>query len=131
MVNANELKLNNWIKYADHKFWRKDVVGKLVQVDIDIFTEAERHPEWFDYCPLTSELLEQCGFTKGKYGEREQWLGPKITLVQPYNNSQLGVMKDMFGYVYEGETFHVRLDHLHTLQNLHQIITGTELNINL
>lgn len=79
---------------------------------------------------LTPDLLVQCGFEKGAYDGREQWLGPWIERHNPYTKNRLGIMKDMFGYVYEGETFKIRLDHFHVLMNLHYLHTGQELVIN-
>lgn len=80
---------------------------------------------------LTPSLLEKCGFEKGEYGDREQWLGPWIERHNPYTKNRFGIMKDIFGFVYEGETFSVRLPHLHILQNLYYFTCQEELTIQL
>lgn len=121
MINSIQLRLGNRVKYADHKVWRKSVIGTEAVVDLDIFIEACKHPDRFDPILLTPDVLETCRFEKECLKIGDQELQIKIN-----ENKYV-----LFGSesCTSGQCFIGNIKHLHQLQNLYFDLTGEELTI--
>lgn len=71
MINANELRIGNWVKYHDD-----DTLFKVVEIDtLGIRVENEEQNTWIEYdcfspIYLTPEILEKCGFISNPYQDR-------------------------------------------------------------
>lgn len=125
MIDVREMMLNNFVLY-DGKMAAISSVNKRGYVTLGIFGQtvpcADIHP-----VPLTTELLEKCGFELGTY-----------------NNSPCAANKDVFFSFHNkdadlnavtilGHTL-PRIftpKHLHQLQNLIYILSGNELNVEI
>jgi hypothetical protein len=127
-MNANELRLGNWLLFrnmiepdryvqVDNWFWRS--LFSLAKRDEQVQITAYYSP-----IPLTPEILERAGF------------------IQHHNNcyNDRLYIKGIFGdgpyewgfYPFGGRAMNSRpLAYLHQLQNLHFAITGEELIIKL
>ena len=124
-MQANELRIGNWVN---------DMVGtplKVVAITDDdrIIYSADGGNYLFEIkyakgIPLTSEILERCGFEKGCLVKElnNEWM-------IYYNNGMwLQVEKAEHPYICERkDLFHIK--YLHQLQNLYYALTGSELEI--
>lgn len=122
MIQANELRLNNWV----------NINGSNIQLNdtwfLYFFQEADGKGlnERFQPIPLTPEILEKCRFDELViYGDK----------VYRYRNleiikSNFGIDQD-FTMMDNIATFHPRIKFLHQLQNLYFALTETELEIKL
>jgi len=130
MINANELRIGNWISQN----------GKTFQVD-EIrhwyFSDAEP-------IPLTTEILEQCGFEKDKSNdvfEREVYSIQVSNNTSLYFDAHKDWMRDdkylewYLSHEWNNNNFKNEFrnapDYLHQLQNLYFALTGEELTIKL
>ncbi len=109
-MDAKELRVGNWIEeeYNNFRQWRLE--------DYSLY-HGEDYPEneisdKISPIPLTSEILEQCGFKKGSLGF---WMKGGVEY-NPNKHLLLG-----FGYC--------EVNHLHQLQNLFFALTGEELEL--
>lgn len=115
MINANELRIGNWVRLND----------ELIQItwrDIRYTSEVGSSLEGI---PLTPEVLEACGLPKNERGYF-CFPGGRYVIVQMSNAFTLfvdlmetrpDVMEMLAGFKY-----------LHQLQNLYFALTGQELN---
>ena len=112
MISAKELRIGNWVLFTDFPAYNNPVQlkeGYLKQQWLDSFAKP---------IPLTTEILERCGFDRNcilkisqrlniewSYG-KEVWLTKEGEVIYEFENTQ----------------------HLHQLQNLYFALTGEELN---
>ena len=127
MINANELRIGNWVNFRNRKITGKSLYPyQIVFTDFKdvILKDAEFvfKDERLEPIPLSPEILEQCGFElqEGqipfyKYGK----------LFMYFDGTSLSAN---FGHI---EQFDVEIFYLHQLQNLYFALTGTELAINI
>lgn len=137
MINANELRIGNWVT---DQFY--DSFKTMIQVDsqndkgINLIIEDDgRYPEiasrWIEPeykyeqlfgIPLTPEILEKCGFEKDYTGYR--------------HTSQFSIYITKDGYfmpawmdkaVWPYPLFDKKMEYLHQFQNLYHALTGEEL----
>lgn len=113
-INANELRLGNWVYYYD---------GNKIQVNIDVIRALITVPAYCDPIPLTPELLIACGFSKKSEVDSESWVKDDVLRfrleVSDYHANK---------FYYRKQT---AIQYLHQLQNLYFALTQTELTINL
>lgn len=120
MINANELRIGNWVWQED-----KDHFRRYFQIgsghDIE---EVEDYPEQCSPIPLTPDMLEKCGaeYTDDGYGGH-------LLPVSPSGSIRLRFDPD-WGYYWPPNTGNY-INHLHQLQNLVFALTGEELKVYL
>jgi hypothetical protein len=132
MIQANELRIGNWVAFTGGKEPRyckvvEIAARKLVVKDLglDLVMNIDSASVLPQAIPLTPEILEKAGFekTKGKEGI--------------YRNGHLqvymgdGAMAYIFHSDKVGYCFLRDLKYLHELQNLYAVIFSEELTINL
>ena len=123
-MNANELRINNWVSRTDGVQIQLSNIGrKGTNIGPDEFPV---YIEWhmFEPIPLTPEILEKCGFEKVKspYEEAETddfFLAP---LYFDMANTSIKI-----NGVYQKINYP---ESLHQLQNLYHALTGEELTYN-
>lgn len=118
-MNAQELRIGNWV-YNSHK--------EVTQISTLSKWKDIHDSSFFEPIPLTEEVLVNCGFSKGKYGEQEQWLSKENERHNPYTKFSIGLINSpIYGFLFQMDITTVALQSLHQLQNLYFILTGTEL----
>lgn len=144
MINAQDLRIGNWVKDRGEKLIRIDFFEHLEKnysckfgMNNDIVDEfGPLHPftEYTEYAipiPLTEEILLKCGFEKRKennfYIDEEKYHTISILKVNNQympsiksNHHEVGQMFSLYGIQY-----------LHQLQNLYFALTNKELEVNL
>lgn len=139
MIQAQELRIGNWVMDRGNKKWQIDcwessnkVAAKMPYLGDVIGMTMYGHPltedvEYLNPIPITPEILEKCGFVKdNSYGHP--------TFVEKYHvelNQHLSVT-----FIHnEWRVFDIapnlELNSLHQLQNLYFALTGEELTVNL
>lgn len=123
MIVANELRINNWVKYHDGTNIR--VTPEIISAQIHA-NKIKGHGSWIYSIRLTPEILEKCGFTtttQNNDGSFNMW----------------GRLIDASIDIEEGEVYKYRIYEklrtknilsVHQLQNLYFALTGEELQIN-
>lgn len=121
MLNANELRLGNWVSETNSK-------GKTfyVQINIDFLETLVVEPDVFDPVPLTPEILEKCGF---KPHDKFDYF--KNYLALGHKGSSNYVVAEFDRIDGQGHLLRRGISYLHQLQNLYFALTGQELPINL
>lgn len=135
MINANELRLGNWLKNNNAISEIFNPYHQVIGKDISDLCENPLHEAWqqIEPIPLTPEILEKAGFTKEDDG-----ISVYYRLV--INRTECISIEDDWsfglnaadelstqGYASNPEL----LKYVHQLQNLYFALTGTELEINL
>lgn len=120
MVNANELRLGN---YVDFQY------GEIITVDgidtIDVFNKQIGDiPLHSIYpIPLTEEILLKCGaIRENRHCDMQVYRIGKI---------EIGAIERADFYLKSCIDIDVPINHLHTFQNIYFALTGEELQINL
>lgn len=118
-MNAKTLSLGNWVQYGDEIFEITMISTCFVWNDEQAIAIEHLEP-----IPLTPEILKKAGFHNygSFYAIKKQYKPEKslfrLTIVDWEH--------------YDTYTFNnIHIQHLHTLQNLYFMATGTELNIEL
>ena len=121
MIQANELRIGNYIMYVEGE------VGKVVGINDHGYIAISCDREYFgqsdyDPIPITPEILEKCGYriSFGLYcngSHRMKTSSRGRFIFMPYGTSDINL--------------HIPIDYLHEFQNLYHAITGTELNVQL
>lgn len=134
MINANELRIGN--KVISNRYGLdengKPRIETVEMIDYDgINTEHYRDGcepnHTFDQLsgiPLTSEVLERCGFDKRESGYKK----PDYTGYD-WTNESMDIAINDDGLYYDTAYHIIELETLHQLQNLHFSLFGTELEI--
>ena len=153
MIDINELRIGNYLKYTDTKeigfvvsinYDDESMKDNFVGLDIRETFEGnnsliEGRISYFDPIPLTPELLEKCGFKYTSNHVYEYKDDENILFDEPtdWNNTKnypigiAGISTTIFGmYVTNGEVI-IRCLYLHQLQNMYYSITGEELEAKL
>jgi hypothetical protein len=110
MINANELRIGNWVKIGHHQTTVFHIIGD---------------EDFFEPIPLTPEILEKCGFKEMPSKGFNKVVRVRLKTIE------LSVFLN--GNIYlerQGEDILLPLKytHLHQLQNLYFALTGEELN---
>lgn len=128
-MNANELRIGNWVQRPD-ELNKPPIEGKKYWVvDIGMIRDCFHYKEFwaFEPIPLTEEILLKCGFENKKYkidvfekGRIRVWIGSRGQYLV---------------YLIEEDTttahYICSIEYVHTFQNLIFALTQTELEINL
>jgi hypothetical protein len=134
-LNANELRVGNWIQQRPKNnplmAWRN------IQVDADVIKNIERGQSYFDYqpVPLSEELLMNNGFKQ--HGHKND----SNPLIHKSGNFEFAIYRPSVDYrrkywlttIHESINSHERLyiPFVHDLQNFYFAIRRTELEIDL
>lgn len=133
MIQANELRIGNWIQINNGDGKRPPYNYGITSHDIE---EIDRYGD--DYFPikLTPEILEKCGFesrtvtVKDRYGENTS---NHFDIELEGGNNIFLLEQNVDGvkfFIFESPvTVYVR--YLHQLQNLYFALTGEELTVKL
>jgi hypothetical protein len=130
MIDAKELRIGNWLQNNGIRF---SVTGE----NIEQFSRGVNHPlQNIQPVPLSSELLEQCGFetTDGgrEYSHPNDPSGVFIREgVKVKEYERIALRKFTEGYFIETYYSGIEIKHLHQLQNFYFAHTGTELEISI
>lgn len=123
MVQANELRIGNWIDFIS-------TPGEFEKV-ADINSAGVKCPsvnrvsiEDIQPIPLTHEILEKFGFKKGVYYYTMNEWALSIYKVLPHPDNWLMKFSAPCGEI-------AKISYLHQLQNLYFSLTGEELKISL
>lgn len=110
MIKANELRIGNWVYSKSHN-WNYKVI--LLEYDKELNAKP---------IPLTEEILIKCGFVKvlGNY-EMENF---RFYLTKPANYN--GML-----FCEANNVITDKIQYLHQLQNMYQLLTNEELTIQL
>lgn len=125
MINANELRIGNWVKCGGFKrLYGEFRVAEIYpdQITIEQKPNDGYTVEEVDPITLTPEILEKCGFEKE--GDTYKILNDNIDYC--FRISFTGS-----GYFSSNVAANQPMKYLHTLQNLYYCLTGEELTINL
>jgi len=108
MITPSELRIGNWVAYAD---------DPLVQFQCDIQHLVDIHDEKIEVLPigLTPEFLERCDFKNNGQG------------LFDHDSGNISLRPTTTGYKVIG-THELSVQYLHQLQNLYYSLTYTELN---
>lgn len=133
MINANELRIGNWVSV--HGNTQKITLISAGEIRTDWgYPENIFEETYIDPIPLTTEILEKAGFESGGH-YNQLWLylpDRTISLVYRRDNKSISFVNDdsdNFPYVSRVELNHIQF--LHQVQNLYFALTGEELPINL
>jgi hypothetical protein len=122
MINANELRIGNWVELT-HPFNTSQSIRAAVKSE-DILN-ADKIGTEFHPIPLTPEILEKCGFEKD---------GEDFFIIKIGRKSFSIYVEDIPDIVYSPDigvphnSLNAPIDYLHQLQNLYFSLTGVELN---
>lgn len=126
MINANELRIGNWVRYGNRLFQIEAISRSLPCLNTDEFGIGVVDWNNINPIPLTPEILEKCGLKNGNSElDRNVFYSTNKHLAQFSVN-----ISGSFG-IYVGVFIALRsvhLEHLHQLQNLYFALTGEELN---
>lgn len=120
MINANELRIGNWLNV---------IKVSPVQITADHIKSIAEGDADYSAIPLTPDILQKAGFVQISDYDPE---GPTHRM-----NSSIGVIDVSYGYSMVdvvqniGRVRHNKIKYLHQLQNLYFALTGEELTINL
>jgi hypothetical protein len=124
-MNAQELRIGNWVRLGKSNRWSDKYSGEYVQVTADCFGTSECGAIWIDDyspTPLTPEILEMAGFERNE-SPMGTWSGGDH-MIHEHDNGEFTFMP-FCAYC------PIRIEYVHQLQNLIFALTGTELNIKL
>lgn len=121
MINANELRIGNWVQLEED--------GEILQIKISALAATEI---FVDPIPLTPEILEKCGFEIcGDFDNNsvDFWTTKDNFRIQFSNYTNAG---SYFVYWWETPSTvknqkDVKVSSLHQLQNLYFALTGNEI----
>jgi len=123
-MNANELRIGNWVERIDIGFsGAKKVVFQIRHLDII-------HHESYSPIPLTTEILDKCGFWANRFDVPSFEINDMATHLElieanGFYYPSIDQMQDI------GPSQNVsltRIQYLHQLQNLIFTLTNEELN---
>lgn len=123
MIQANELRIGNWVKYKNKYYQIYDGIRSLSIDDLDSekLDSHLKNIKLSDLEPieLTEEILLKCGFLKHKdIGYRCLFKDFKFDL-------------DDFTICFIDSWLDIEIKHLHQLQNIYYALCNEELNVQL
>jgi hypothetical protein len=153
MVKSNELRIGNWIEFADGKFIEVDIHILSVICEYQTYVIDITYPKPI---PLEPEILEKAGFVleseshvkfnfNGEIGRIDRIYSQKHFPSEDENNVRIECVLDpknlsvrrigIRGFNYSGmrglRNSPMDIKYLHTLQNLYFSLTGEDLKIDL
>lgn len=134
MIDPKELRFGNYIfelgfdYNGDNKLPDGDDEIILFDEDMAQTIFAARDYENYGGIPLTTEILERCGFKIKRNGGdfNNYWRGEHIDLTE---DMELSTSSHDYDSIPVASSR--KISYLHELQNLHQALTGKELEVTL
>jgi hypothetical protein len=120
MIQANELRIGNWVKVGDTESTVCLIDHQFILLQGNAVINR---PEQIEPIPLTPEILEKCGFEWSIYHQGFY----KKDFVNILGEYQYGYRFKIFR---TSQYVGTKINYLHQLQNLVFILTGEELTIN-
>jgi len=128
MVNANELRIGNWVQAPLGEFMQVQIIGHEDNPDYVFARNKEGFGQnAFSPIPLTEDILVKAGFEKSK-DDGKLFLFGVLSYSMIYNTVSIFQEQDDFSF---SIGIADSIKHLHQLQNLYFALTQTELTINL
>lgn len=124
MIQANELRIGNWVTLDG------SVTHGTFQLSIKSFHRFKDNETDYAPIPLTPEILKKCGFVKNRANELSIEIGDFSThLEMGFADGDFypSITQTPQGSE-ERTVFFNRITSLHQLQNLYFALTGEELN---
>lgn len=129
MINANELRIGNWVKAHGSL---KKMTGVLL---FEMEMEKGEHDKFYDPIPLTPDILEKAGFKKDRnYWKIDDPINNEINKTTYLFRGGIFLIREeinMTGETFDLVSLSAKLTALHQLQNLYFALTGQELNVTL
>lgn len=131
-MDANELRIGNWVRYKDSKEKvkvlqiRRDGSHQLSGYNLCTTYYSEVIGE-YEPIPLTEEILLKCGFELTE----ECKMTDKVKIFELGDYGVKTWYDDTCVFFKDVTPIKTNLKHLHQLQNLYFAITGEELKIEL
>lgn len=120
MIQANELRIWNWVNYHDD-----DIIFQVTEISkLGIGVKNDTEETWIEYdrfspIKLTPKILEKCGFkVDGTYNNAKRWISESPIILFEGN-----------GYFKLCHYSITQIKHLHQLQNLYYSLVGVELEV--
>lgn len=120
MIQANELRLGNWVTFCHPK---TEYNIQIPAYDIYLCSIGDRA---YKGIPLTPEILEKAGFVKEQY-----YYFDKARVFMIYQTSHMLNEYEFSKYLNSVWNIVSTVKYLHELQNLYYCLTGKELEIKL
>ncbi len=129
MIQANELRIGNWVKMPFLGDVNLIVFGLAVKDDMSLFIQSKsssgstffENLEKYEPIRITEECLFKFGFEKSDHDSGGyKWYKGMFYILE--------LAKDAF---YCDYTLIFRVDHIHQLQNLYFALTGKELTLSV
>ena len=121
MINSKDLRIGNIVL-------EDGIISKYDFIEQMAYTNFEKYCNHLQPINLTPEILEQCGAIKINNAEFEFNDGVIITHSGDFKFYLTYYYDDGRGEKSLGKVFY---EYLHEMQNLHKILQGTELPINI
>ena len=131
MIQANELRIGNWVNYEQTSHIVTGIKNNVIwsRWKGQENDEDEYLDDFDNYkpIPLSPEILGKCGFVRYNntwelVSDKNERYGVWCFTIYDYRES---------GYNYNSAEFPVKLNYLHQLQNLYFALTGEELTVKL
>lgn len=126
MINANELRMGNWIDVIGGTAQQVTHIRKQFVKDGDLYLINSRLPEHCLPITLTPEVLEACGFEKHRLA-RQDYYELKINEKEKFAFEAGGCVEYGIMGVSQYEWSEVKIAYLHELQNAYHSLTGKEI----
>ena len=124
MIDINQIRQGNYIKYSMHDYWAKFIQGCHVQVDLDIYLDIDKHPDCFEPIELTPDWLKKLGFGVDAYADDDSAL---VTLAGVFALHVFNEKTHLLSISHAPKAR--KLKYVHEVQNYIQSLTGEELTI--
>jgi hypothetical protein len=134
-MKPSELRIGNWVLAKPLFGNNKKFEHLLVASPNEIF-RCYNNSKDFHPIPLTTEILEKCGFKKWGRDDMPRTLSYELGSMQIFPSNTFCDF-DGYGFLHyklpnpidgKDESARFKFKHLHQLQNLYYALTGEELN---
>lgn len=132
MIHGQELRLGNWVNQAHATIKIVAIASSYCICEDDNGHKSRCTYPNVDPIPITPEILEKCGFTlyRNTYGYYIT-SGSYAIEFPCFDNKVMQCNVTLIESGFSTGGFEVPIQYVHQLQNLIQILTGKELEINL
>jgi hypothetical protein len=132
MIKANELRIGNYLYFLYEN--NEGVITKkatwIISDHISNISKMDDADDFFEYIPLTPEILEKCGLKLG-YGDRWYLETSDVNILEFDGIDEEGILQPYMYYTGANISDQAKPKYLHQFQNLIFALTGEELTINL
>lgn len=125
MIQPNELRLLNWVKYDNRYFQIHSIAYVFPTLNTDEFGIGVVDYNNIQPIELTPDILEAAGFDSENYMFIKDVFDSRIAICYDYGDRQCGV-----GFS-QRHMFWTNCKYLHQLQNLYWCLCGQELQIDI